>query len=189
MSLYVVQCAIEGWIHRIPAERCTGAQGLLPAIMGSTIFMLAFFEKWLGTVSADHNELDWSRLLFMNPSFSTIRKLTECIGRPGSICSWRYDGAEKVWSAGGGHGGSVCDVAMSVVGNIEFAIPTCVYESIDVLFAILIYRDINNLPRSIERARSRIRCINDCAVCSNLAGLSAADRKRCVKPQRFFDLL
>ena len=70
----------------------------------------------------------------------------ECIGRPGSRCAWRYDGAEKVWNAGGGHEGSVCDVATSVVGNIEFAIPSCVSseadESVDVLFANLIYRDI-----------------------------------------------
>ena len=191
--LYVVQCAIGGWVHCIPAERRTGAQGLLLAIMGSTIFMLAFFEKWLGIVSVDHNKLDWFRLLFVSLSFSTIRKLTECIGRPGSRCAWRYDGAEMVWSAGGGHEGSVCGVVMSVVGNIEFAIPSCVSseadESIDVLFANLIYRDINNLPLSIERARSRIRCINDCAVCSNLAGLRAADRKKCVMPRRFFDLL
>ena len=95
VPLYVVQCAIEGWIHRIPAERCTGAQGLLPAIMGSTVFMLAFFEKWLGTISADHNECDWLGLLFVSPSFSAIRKLTECIGRPDSIYAWRYDGVER----------------------------------------------------------------------------------------------
>ena len=79
----------------------------------------------------------------MSPSFSAIRKLTECKGRPGYIYVWRYDGAEKVWSAGGGYEGSVCDVAMPVVGNIEFAIPSCVSseadESIDVLVANLIY--------------------------------------------------
>ena len=51
-----VQCAIRGWVRRIPAERRTGAQGLLLAIIGSTIFMLAFFEKLLGTVSADQNK-------------------------------------------------------------------------------------------------------------------------------------
>ena len=74
--------------------------------------------------------------------------------------------------------------------TIELAIPSCVSsgaeESIDVLFANLIYRDINNLPYSVERARSRIRRISDCAVCFNLAGFSCVLQtamKRCVIPR------
>ena len=42
--------------HTSGTPHGTGAQGLLLAIIGSTIFMLAFFEKLLGTVSADQNK-------------------------------------------------------------------------------------------------------------------------------------
>ena len=71
-------------LHIVSAVRRTGAQGLLLAIMGGTIFMLAFFEKWLGIVSVDHNKLDWS--LYVSSSFSAIRNLTESIGCLGAVC-------------------------------------------------------------------------------------------------------
>ena len=42
---------------------------------------------------------------------SEKRKLMESVGRPGYVCAWRYDGAEKVWRrAGGGREGRVCPV-------------------------------------------------------------------------------
>ncbi|KAH9024845.1 hypothetical protein EDB84DRAFT_424473 [Lactarius hengduanensis] len=51
--LYVVQCAIWSWVHRIrriPAESRTGAHGALLAL-GGVIILLAFFETWLGLIS------------------------------------------------------------------------------------------------------------------------------------------
>ena len=70
LVLYVVQCAIGSWVHRIPAERRTGAHGALLAGLGATIVLLAFVETWLGLVSAGHNTLVWSVLLFVSFSFS-----------------------------------------------------------------------------------------------------------------------
>ena len=44
---YVVQYSIGSWVHHTRAERCKGAQGLLLAIMGATIFILAFVEVYM----------------------------------------------------------------------------------------------------------------------------------------------
>ena len=89
--------------------------------MGATIFILAFVETWLGIVPADRNKLVWSAFLFVSPSFSAIQKLKESLIVPALYVLWRYDGAEKVWMRAGGREGRVYGVAMSVVGNMEFA--------------------------------------------------------------------
>ena len=112
LLMYILQCAIGSWVHRTPAEDRTGAQNALLAIVGVTIIILAFVETWLGIVSAGRNKLIWSALLFVSPLFALKNgKLTESVGRPGYVCAWRYDGAEKVWRcAGGGREGRVCPV-------------------------------------------------------------------------------
>ncbi|KAH9053364.1 hypothetical protein EDB87DRAFT_1835283 [Lactarius vividus] len=70
--LYVVQCAIGSWVHRIPAERRTGAHGALLGGVGGAIVLLAFFETWLGLVSAGRSTLVWSALLFTVPSLYVV---------------------------------------------------------------------------------------------------------------------
>ena len=111
MLLYVVQCAIGSWVHRTPAESRTGAQGAVLAILGATIIILSFVETWLGIVSTGRNKLVWFTLLFVSPLFLYLSKMKteESVGRPGYVCAWRYDGAEKIWRrAGGGREGRVC---------------------------------------------------------------------------------
>ncbi|KAH8993378.1 hypothetical protein EDB92DRAFT_1944530 [Lactarius akahatsu] len=61
--LYVVQCAIGSWVHRIPGESRTGAHGALLAGLGGAIVLLAFFETWLGLIAAGQSTLVWSALL------------------------------------------------------------------------------------------------------------------------------
>jgi len=70
LLLYVVQCAIGSWVHRIPAERRTGAHGALLAGLGAAIVLLAFFETWLGFVSAGRDTLVWSALLIVSVACS-----------------------------------------------------------------------------------------------------------------------
>ena len=111
LLLYVVQCVIGSWVHRTPAEDRTGAQGALLAILGATIIILSFVETWLGIVSTGRNKLVWFTLLFVSPLFLYLSKMKneESVGRPGYVCAWRYDGAEKIWRrAGGGREGRVC---------------------------------------------------------------------------------
>ncbi|KAH8995244.1 hypothetical protein EDB86DRAFT_2923020 [Lactarius hatsudake] len=70
--LYVVQCAIGSWVHRIPGERRTGAHGALLAGLGGAIVLLAFFETWLGLVSAGRSTLVWSALLLSVPALYVV---------------------------------------------------------------------------------------------------------------------
>ncbi|KAH9009495.1 hypothetical protein EDB85DRAFT_2282928 [Lactarius pseudohatsudake] len=52
MLLYVVQCAIWSWVHRIPEESRTDVHGALLAGLGDVIILLAFFKTWLGLISS-----------------------------------------------------------------------------------------------------------------------------------------
>ncbi|KAH9053357.1 hypothetical protein EDB87DRAFT_1690378 [Lactarius vividus] len=70
--LYVVRCAIGSWVHRIPAERRTGAHSALLGGVGGAIVLLAFFETWLGLLSAGRSTLVWSALLFTVPSLYVV---------------------------------------------------------------------------------------------------------------------
>ncbi|KAI9437551.1 hypothetical protein H4582DRAFT_2129385 [Lactarius indigo] len=74
--LYVVQCAIGSWVHRIPPESRTGAHGALLAGLGGTIVLLAFVETWLGLISAGRSTLVWSALLFVVPSLYVVGVMT-----------------------------------------------------------------------------------------------------------------
>ncbi|KAI9437539.1 hypothetical protein H4582DRAFT_281111 [Lactarius indigo] len=74
--LYVVQCAIGSWVHRIPPESRTGAHGALLASLGGTIVLLAFVETWLGLISAGRSTLVWSALLFVIPSLYVVGVMT-----------------------------------------------------------------------------------------------------------------
>ena len=65
MLLYVVQCAVGGWVHRIPADRRTGTHGALMPGLGMSVVLLAFFETWLGLISAGRSTFVWSALLFV----------------------------------------------------------------------------------------------------------------------------
>ena len=66
LVLYIVQCAIGSWVHRIPTGSRTGLHSALLAGLGATIVLLAFFETWLGLVSVGRNTLVWSALLFVS---------------------------------------------------------------------------------------------------------------------------
>ncbi|KAH9009492.1 hypothetical protein EDB85DRAFT_2162656 [Lactarius pseudohatsudake] len=55
------------WFHRILEESCTGVHGVLLAGLGGVIDLLAFFETWLGLISAGQ-----SALLFTVPSLYAI---------------------------------------------------------------------------------------------------------------------
>ncbi|KAH9170946.1 hypothetical protein EDB89DRAFT_1223118 [Lactarius sanguifluus] len=70
--LYVVQCAIGSWVYRIPGEGRTGAHGVLLAGLGGAIVLLAFFETWLGLISADWSTLVRLTLLFTIPSLYVV---------------------------------------------------------------------------------------------------------------------
>ncbi|KAH9025302.1 hypothetical protein EDB85DRAFT_1983871 [Lactarius pseudohatsudake] len=55
------------WFYRILEESCTGVHGVLLAGLGGVIDLLAFFEMWLGLISAGQ-----SALLFTVPSLYAI---------------------------------------------------------------------------------------------------------------------
>ncbi|KAH9023561.1 hypothetical protein EDB83DRAFT_1987869 [Lactarius deliciosus] len=111
--LYVVQCAIGSWVHRIPGESRTGAHGALLAGLGGAIVLLAFFETWLGLVSAGRSTLVWSALLLV--SLFVFEKDRVLIDRPRSnrlerpclVRCRRDDGAAAVWICEGGREGRV----------------------------------------------------------------------------------
>ncbi|KAH9017323.1 hypothetical protein EDB85DRAFT_2294901 [Lactarius pseudohatsudake] len=74
--LYVVQCAFGSWVHRIPAESRTGARSALLAGLGGAIVLLAFFETWLGLISAGRSTLVWSALLLTVPALYVVGVMT-----------------------------------------------------------------------------------------------------------------
>ncbi|KAH8993431.1 hypothetical protein EDB92DRAFT_2113761 [Lactarius akahatsu] len=62
--------------YRIPEERRTGAHGALLAGLGGAIVLLAFFETWLGLVSAGRSTLVWSALLLTVPALYVVGVMT-----------------------------------------------------------------------------------------------------------------
>ncbi|KAH9014671.1 hypothetical protein EDB85DRAFT_2157284 [Lactarius pseudohatsudake] len=74
--LYVAQCAFGSWVHRIPKESRTGARGALLAGLGGAIVLLAFFETWLGLISAGRSTLVWSALLLTVPALYVVGVMT-----------------------------------------------------------------------------------------------------------------